>query len=300
MKMDGIRLSSLSPHQLGELSDFIGKYGLGIELGEEKTANFLLRLWNAEEEKRKHGEKYSRKMLKDAESLILSMNSQASGQAAEKRTQIGPAQVPGIMRGMRPHDVPREVESMERKPKTGEEALRLLMKGNKNFVEGKMTQYDVVKRRKELLEGQQPFAAIVCCSDSRVEPVITFDANIGEIFVAKGAGNVLDSVGLGTIEYGVEHLKVPLLMILAHEKCGAVTACCKGGGNEGHVRDIMEKIRPSVIPGNVEASADANAKAVKSYILQNCDVLRRLVEERKLMVVVAKYHLESGKVTMLE
>lgn len=189
---------------------------------------------------------------------------------------------------------------MNRNPKTGKEALDLLMKGNRNFMEGNMTQYDLVERRRELVAGQQPFATILTCSDSRVDPVRIFDANLGEIFSVESAGNVADDIALGTIEYGVEHLRTPLLMVLAHEKCGAVTACCKGGHAGGHIDAIMGKIRPSVVQGDVEASADANAKAVKRHILQNCSAVRRLAEEGKLLVVAAKYHLESGKVTILE
>jgi len=294
--MDGIKLSSLSPHQLGEISGFIDKYGLGIELGEEKTANFLLRLWNAEEEKRKKGEKYSKKMLKDAERLITSLRiTEPSGAVAhgEAVRQKQEARQPRL------RIIDTEVESMERRPKTGQEALELLMKGNRNFVEGKLTQYDVVQRRKELVNGQQPLAIVLGCSDSRIDPVKTFDANLGEIFAIESAGNVVDDVAIGSIEYGAEHLKAPLFVILAHEKCGAVTACCTGGHCEGHIKDIVKMIEPSVVKGNVEASTDANAKAMKECILHSSEVIRRLADEGKLKIVVAKYMLESGQVKIL-
>ncbi|MEW5996153.1 MAG: carbonic anhydrase [Candidatus Micrarchaeota archaeon] len=189
---------------------------------------------------------------------------------------------------------------MNRNPKTGEEALSLLLEGNRRFMAGKLTQYDVVKRRKELAAGQHPFATVVCCSDSRVDPVKMFDADLGEVFAIESAGNIVDDVAIGSIEYGVGHLHTPLLMILAHEKCGAVTACCAGGKCEGHIKDIMRMIEPSVVSGNVEASTDANAKAMKDCILHSSGEVRHLAKEGKLKMVVAKYMLESGQARILE
>jgi carbonic anhydrase len=193
-----------------------------------------------------------------------------------------------------------QVEYMERRPRTGEEALRLLMEGNRKFVEGKLTHYDVVARRKELVNGQQPFAIVLSCSDSRIDPVKTFDADLGGVFAIESAGNVVDDIAVGSVEYGAEHLGAPLLVILAHEKCGAVTACCTGGHCGGHIKDIMKMIEPSVIKGDVEASTDRNARAVKECILHSSEIIRRLVDEGKLKIVVAKYMLESGQVKILE
>jgi len=189
---------------------------------------------------------------------------------------------------------------MNRNPKTGEEALSLLLEGNRRFMEGKLTQYDVVKRRKELASGQHPFATVVCCSDSRIDPVKMFDADLGEIFAIESAGNIVDAVAIGSIEYGTGHLHTPLLMILAHEKCGAVTACCTGGHCEGHIKDIIKMIEPSVVSGNVEASTDRNAAAVKECILHGSEEVRHLLKEGRLKIVVAKYMLESGQVKLLE
>ena len=189
---------------------------------------------------------------------------------------------------------------MNRNPKTGEGALSLLLEGNKRFMAGKLTQYDVVKRRKELVEGQHPFATVLCCSDSRVDPVKMFDADLGEIFAIESAGNIVDGIAIGSIEYGAGHLHTPLLMILAHEKCGAVTACCTGAKCEGHIKDIVRMIEPSVVGGNVEASTDRNAKAMKECILHGSEEVRRLLKGGKLKIVVVKYMLESGQVKILE
>ncbi len=189
---------------------------------------------------------------------------------------------------------------MSRNAKTAEEALSLLMEGNKRFMQGKPAQYDLVERRKELVAGQHPFATILTCSDSRVDPVKIFDADLGEVFAIESAGNIVDDIAIGSIEYGVGHLHTPILMVLEHEKCGAVTACCAGGHCEGHINDIMKVISPSVVEGDIEASTDRNARAVKDCILQNSGEVRKLVAEGKLRVIIAKYMLESGEVKILE
>lgn len=188
---------------------------------------------------------------------------------------------------------------MSRNPKDGEEALSLLLEGNKRFMAGRLTQYDVVRRRKELAAGQRPFATIVCCSDSRIDPVRMFDADLGEVFAIESAGNIVDNIAIGSIEYGVGHLHTPLLMVLAHEKCGAVTACCTGAKCEGHIKDIVKMIEPSRMGADVEASTDANAKAMKECILRGSEEVRHLVKGGKLKIVVAKYMLESGQVKLL-
>ncbi|MEM4707791.1 MAG: carbonic anhydrase, partial [Candidatus Anstonellales archaeon] len=102
-----------------------------------------------------------------------------------------------------------------------EEAIEKLKEGNRRFVSGQRAGYNFAERRKEVLGGQKPFVTIVTCSDSRVVPEFIFDANIGELFVVRTAGNILDDVSLGSVEYGTGHLKTPLLLILGHEQCGA-------------------------------------------------------------------------------
>ena len=108
-------------------------------------------------------------------------------------------------------------------PQEGEESFSKLMNGNKRFVTASLAQKDVGEaRRKELAGGQHPFAIVVTCSDSRVAPEILFDEGLGDIFVVRVAGNVLDPISLGSIEYAAEHLHAPLLVLMGHEQCGAV------------------------------------------------------------------------------
>lgn len=184
-----------------------------------------------------------------------------------------------------------------------EEAMERLMEGNARFVKGERKEYDFVARRKELLAGQHPFATILTCSDSRVRPEYIFDSNIGEIFNIETAGNVVDEVSLGSIEYGVEHLKTPVLMILGHTDCGAVTACCKLEGElAGNLGEIMKKIGPAALKTQkrIDDAIDENMKCVKECILQNSPVVKKAAEEGKVRIVLAKYILETGEVRVLE
>lgn len=102
-----------------------------------------------------------------------------------------------------------------------QESLTKLIDGNKRFMSGELAKKDIGEnRRQELTKGQQPFATVLSCSDSRVAPEIIFDQGLGDIFIVRVAGNVVEPTTLGSIEYGVEHLHAPLLVILGHESCG--------------------------------------------------------------------------------
>ena len=179
-----------------------------------------------------------------------------------------------------------------------EEAVAKLKEGNRRFVSGQRAGYDFVKRRKEVLAGQKPFVTIVTCSDSRVIPEFIFDANIGELFVIRTAGNIVDDVSLGSIEYGIEHLKTPVLLILGHEKCGAVTAACSGGEAHGKIKDIVKKIKPACkkAGGDVEKAIELNLDLVEKNILKKSKIVKGLVEKGEVKIKKAKYMLSSGEV----
>ena len=127
------------------------------------------------------------------------------------------------------------------------EALQKLIDGNKRFVTGQFALKDLGDaRREELVKGQKPFAVILTCSDSRVPPEHIFDQGLGDIFVVRNAGNVVDPVTLGSIEYAVEHLLAPLVVVLGHDYCGAVKAAVDGGEAPGSIGAIIAKLLPSV------------------------------------------------------
>lgn len=197
---------------------------------------------------------------------------------------------------------------------TAEEALQRLMDGNRNYVEGRMgacRESDSAKRE-ALAKGQKPYAIILSCSDSRVPPEIIFDKSMGEIFVVRVAGNIPDPVVLGSIEYAAEHIGSPLIMVLGHERCGAVTATVdsKGKGH-GNIGAIVKTIAPAAAKAMkemkgkpkaevVEAATDANVQMVAASLTKKSPVIAKLVKEGKLKIVTAKYDLDDGKVTLFE
>jgi carbonic anhydrase len=190
-------------------------------------------------------------------------------------------------------------------PVPWEAALKKLIEGNRRFTSGNFAARDMgVKRREELLKGQNPFAVIVCCSDSRVPPELVFDQALGDIFIVRTAGNVVDTIATGSVEYAVEHLHTPLVVVMGHENCGAVKAAVDGGEAEGCVGAIIEKIEPSLARAKesgaagaelYEATADEN---ILSTIrdLQKSPVIQHLLASGQLALVGAKYHLGSGEI----
>jgi carbonic anhydrase len=185
-------------------------------------------------------------------------------------------------------------------------ALARLKAGNARFVSGEPSHPNQSPaRRTELAEGQRPFAIILGCSDSRTAPEVVFDQGLGDLFVVRSAGNVVDDVGLGSIEYAAEHLGASLIVVLGHENCGAVKATLDGGNLTGHVPAIAKAIRPAV-----KASANRQGDPLDNAVRENArlevqrvatskPILKKLVEEGKVRVVSARYDLDTGRVTFL-
>ena len=187
-----------------------------------------------------------------------------------------------------------------------EQAKQLLVDGNKRFSSGQLLRKNMGTNRLEELysKGQKPFAVILSCSDSRVPTELIFDQALGDIFVIRVAGNVVSPIVMGSIEYGVEHLHVPLLVILGHENCGAVKATVDGGEAPGSIADIVAMIKPAVdkakstgASGNAlyEMACDENTKAMKAEV-EKSEIVKELMAHGKLQVVTAKYYLSNGEV----
>lgn len=182
-----------------------------------------------------------------------------------------------------------------------DDALARLKDGNARFLNDESLLINVTsERRNELLDGQNPYTVVVSCSDSRVTPTAVFNVGLGEIFDIRIAGNVVDSDALGSIEYGVEHLHSPLIVVMGHEKCGAVTAAYdkvkNGTAVEGNINSIVDKIQPHIT--DAESLDDAihdNTEAVKKQIEED-EIVKKLVEEGKVKIVKAHYSLD-GTVT---
>ena len=198
---------------------------------------------------------------------------------------------------------------------TYQEALAKLKDGNVRFFSGAHQHTgDSIEVIKMLAAGQKPYAIILTCSDSRVPPELLFDTGLGDLFVVRVAGNVTDPIILGSIEYAAEHLGTPLIMVLGHEKCGAVKATVElKGKGQGNIGSIVHAIQPALKKTKnagkvsekdnaqfVEAVADANIALVKNTLTSKSNVLKHLVSADKLKIVAAKYHIDHGEVVMME
>ncbi len=163
------------------------------------------------------------------------------------------------------------------------------------------------ERRTELAKTQHPFATIVSCSDSRVPPEIVFDQGLGDLFVVRVAGNVIDDHGLGSIEYSVDHLGVRLIVVLGHQSCGAVQAAretiAAKSKAPGHIQSLVTAIQPAVeatAKGDLEATIKANVKDVVQALRSSTPILKAKVDSGDLRVVGAYYSLDTGAVTFLD
>jgi carbonic anhydrase len=188
-----------------------------------------------------------------------------------------------------------------------DQALSKLMEGNKRYSRGKELHPDeTLARRRELEQGQHPFAVILSCADSRVPPELIFDQGLGDLFVIRVAGNIAADDDLGSFEYAVEHLHTRLIVVLGHENCGAVSAAVEGANASGHLQSLLSAIQPSVeetrdLPGNkVHNCVLANARRMARQIRESEPVLKELIQKENVKVVAADYALDSGVVTLLE
>src|SRR6266446_1417074 len=188
------------------------------------------------------------------------------------------------------------------------EAISKLKEGNGRYTNGKLQHPgQTTERRAELTKDQHPFAVIVSCSDSRVPPEIVFDQGLGDLFVVRVAGNVIDDHGLGSIEYAVDHLGARLIVVLGHQSCGAVQAAretiAAKSKAPGHIQSLVTAIQPAVeatAKGDLEATIKANVKDVVRALRSSTPILKAKVDSGDLRVVGAYYNLDTGAVTFLD
>ncbi len=215
--------------------------------------------------------------------------------------------------------------SADKKNLAPDKALQKLMDGNKHFVENSLTNAarSDAATRATLANSQKPYAIILSCSDSRVPPEIIFDQGLGELFVIRVAGNIPDPIVLGSIEYAADHLGTTLIMVLGHERCGAVTATVDAKGKSTgskNIDAIVEEIEPNIdlAKNNCPACKDetdcattkkselincvinTNAQTVAANLIKQSEILKHLAEEKKIKIVAARYDLDDGTVTLVE
>jgi carbonic anhydrase len=205
---------------------------------------------------------------------------------------------------------------------TADQALQILKEGNRRFVADTPDQAAVTQskdpklgheRRLEIAEGQTPFAVLVSCSDSRVPPELLFGRGLGELFIIRNAGNTVDTTALGSIEYAVAQLGVPLVLVMGHERCGAVDAALtvveRNASFPGSIGQMIEPIVPAALQAKSAAPANAarddvldmavreNVKRVVTRLRSASDpILMDPLKAGKLKIVGARYDLDDGSV----
>jgi carbonic anhydrase len=189
---------------------------------------------------------------------------------------------------------------------TAEAVLKELQQGNSRHAQHHYTHpHQTSARLHELASGQQPHAVILSCADSRVPPEIVFDQGLGDLFTVRVAGNIAADAEIASIEYAVEHLHTPLIVVMGHQSCGAVAAAIAGGEAPGHLPSLVHAIQPAVekarkMPGNLSDNAiRLNVEAVVQQLRTSQPVLSHAVATGKLRVVGAVYSLDRGTVSWL-
>ena len=191
-----------------------------------------------------------------------------------------------------------------------DDALKMLLDGNARYVAAKAEHpAQSAERRMEVAKGQHPFAAILGCADSRVPPELLFDRGLGDLFVVRVAGNIADDAAIGSIEYAVEHLHAPLVMVLGHEKCGAVQAAVdtfdQMGEAPGHLGALTKPIQPAVAQAKtrggdlLDAAIIANVANVTAQLKMSEPLLAHMLHDEQINVVGARYDLDTGEVVVV-
>ncbi|WP_342242176.1 carbonic anhydrase [Inquilinus sp. OTU3971] len=195
-------------------------------------------------------------------------------------------------------------------PLTGEEALKRLIEGNARYVANAPNQRDFSAGRAARDRSQHPFASIVSCADSRVAPELAFDQGAGDLFVVRVAGNFVNEDGLASLEYGAAVLQSPLILVLGHTRCGAVSSTIdvvkNGTQLPGHLPSLINAIRPAVLDAQkgkpadlLEAATEANVRLTVDRLKGAAPILADRVAAKKLLVVGGIYELATGKVKLI-
>ena len=190
-----------------------------------------------------------------------------------------------------------------------EAALKRLLRGNERYVEGVMQRHDFKREREALVGGQNPYAAILSCADSRIAPEYAFDSSRGDLFVCRVAGNFAADETVASMEYAVAVLNTPLIFVLGHESCGAVDATIKSLKDDkplpGHLPSLVQAIAPAVKAVS-SRGGDVLNNAIRQNVIDNVaklksatPILSAAVNDKKIQVVGGIYRLNSGKVELV-
>jgi carbonic anhydrase len=183
--------------------------------------------------------------------------------------------------------------------RTWQESLNILRVGNARFIQHKMN--NVLHHDLQTLsEAQNPYAVILCCSDSRVSPDIIFDQSLGSLFVIQNAGNVSDTSVLGSIQYAIQHLKTPLIIVLGHTCCGAVTAAHENKKMKGPLQDLITQIDENLILNGTAEDSIRNHTLATARLLNTALETHQAKIEQDAQVLPAVYDIASGYITWMD
>ena len=201
------------------------------------------------------------------------------------------------------------LKNLDRDNLSPQGALDILVQGNQRFIENKQQDKNFSEMREALENIQQPFAAILGCSDSRVAPELIFDQTLGDIFSVRLAGNVACKKAIGSLEYSCKYLGSKIILVMGHSNCGAVKAACDNF-EEGNITEIIKLLQPAVSEETTTPDPDRNAKNsefvsnvcflnVKKQIqniINQSDILRDLLDKKQIGIIGAVYNFASGQV----
>ena len=200
-------------------------------------------------------------------------------------------------------------EATESRPTTGQHALGLLLAGNRRWVTGQVRHpHQSIKRRMSLAQSQSPFAVVFSCIDSRVPPELVFDRGLGDMFVIRTGAQTVDDVTLGSVEFGPEENGTPLILVLGHQRCGAVIAAINAiqnhGHAPGHIQAVVDALKPAYNVA-IHQSGDLVDNMVRAQtkltvaLLKSDPVLAERVHAGELMIVGGRYSLDTGGVEII-
>jgi len=201
------------------------------------------------------------------------------------------------------------LKNMDRDNLSPQDALDILVQGNKRFIENKQQDKNFSEMREALENIQQPFAAILGCSDSRVAPELIFDQTLGDIFSVRLAGNVACRKAIGSLEYSCKYLGSKIIVVMGHSNCGVVKEACDNF-EEGNITEIIKLLQPAVSEETTTLDPERNAKNsefvsnvcflnVKKQmqnIINQSDILKDLLDKKQIGIIGAVYNFASGQV----
>ena len=201
------------------------------------------------------------------------------------------------------------LKNIDRDTLSPQDALDLLVQGNKRFIENKQQNKNLTQMREALIDNQQPFAAVLGCSDSRTAPETIFDQSLGDIFTVRLAGNVACRKAIGSLEYSCKYLGSKIIVVMGHANCGAVKAACDNF-EEGNITEIIKLLQPAVSEETTTLDPKRNSKNTEfianvcflnvkkqiQNIINQSDILKKMLDKKQIGIIGGVYNFASGQV----